>query len=105
MLPPEKPDADELTRAHRRAFRRVFLPVADERADDADRAIVMAELDNFCCLNSPFRVDLAGSDPGLQLAVQEGRRTVLLFIRKAIQKSYEEQTTDTTPPPTVTVEP
>jgi hypothetical protein len=75
-----------------------------EVATENDRAIVLEELDAFCCLNAPFKVDLAGSDLGLQLAVQEGRRTVLLFIRNAIKKSYEEQRTEEPTPQSAIVE-
>jgi hypothetical protein len=97
---------EELTlqRQRRRSFRRVFLPLPQEQASDADRLAVLEELDTFCCLNTPFKVDLSGSDPGVQLAVQEGRRTVLLFIRAAIRKSYEEQTTEQPTSQTATVE-
>lgn len=75
----------------RRAYRRVFDPYEWETADAADRRAVIADLRKFGNYDREFNVQLGTPDLGLQLAVQEGRRAVVLRIFRAIKTSREEE--------------
>lgn len=73
----------------RDAYRRMFNPEENDRPlSEVERGKVMADLGRFCCFDRAFEVSLAGSDIPIQLALQEGKRSVFLRILKYMDSEW-----------------